>query len=228
MAMDIQDQETSSTPLVSESPQINTLVTLTSATPKVSTADNDNATTIYNAICTSYHALEDLRMRFLGFLPLASSAGIFYLVSTTNIQIANSAYIAIGIVGALITIGLYCYELRALQMSHELREVGASIETSALHVVGQFAWHRQQAQHRHGIVLGNTFGSAFVYTAVLTGWLYLAIAHIRFFNAIGAVSVCGILALVIAIPLNYRANPAIGNTSTMIRFMRESIRGSNG
>ncbi len=228
MSTDIHDQEANSIPIVAGSPRINTLVTLTSATPSASTADNDNATTIYNAICTSYHALEDLRMRFLGFLPLASSAGIFYLVSTTNIQIANSAYIAIGIVGAIITIGLYCYELRALQMSHELREVGANIETTELHVMGQFAWHHQHEHNRHGIVLGNTFGSAFVYTAVLTGWLYLAIAHISVFNAIGAVSVCGVLAMLVAIFLNYRANPAIGDTRTMLHFMRESIRGSNG
>ncbi len=228
MSQDVHDQEANSTPMVAKNAQISALVSVTSATPQASTADNDNATTIYNAVCASYHALEDLRMRFLGFLPLASSAGIFYLVSSTNIQIANSAYIAIGIVGAIITIGLYCYELRALQMSHELREVGADIETTALHVMGQFAWHHQQAQHNHGIVLGNTFGSAFVYTAVMTGWLFLAIVHIPFFNAIVAVSICGILAMAIAIVLNYRANPAIKNTRTMFRLMRESIRGSNG
>jgi predicted membrane channel-forming protein YqfA (hemolysin III family) len=107
-------------------------------------------TTIYQAICTSYHAINDWRAKLLGFLPLASGAGIFFLLnssfttvttqgkSTTITTPLTQYLLPIGIVGALVTLGLFIYDVRAIQLRIALVEAGKAIEDSKPSKPGQF------------------------------------------------------------------------------------------
>src|SRR2546423_10814248 len=68
----------------------------------------------YQEVCTSYHALEDFRTKLLGFLPLASGAGIFFLLNDPFLQPDKQNFLKpflfpIGLVGAIVTLGLLIY-----------------------------------------------------------------------------------------------------------------------
>ena len=38
----------------------------------------ENLRTVYRELCSSYRAIDDFRTKLLGFLPLATGAGIFF------------------------------------------------------------------------------------------------------------------------------------------------------
>jgi hypothetical protein len=140
-------------------------------------------TTIYQAICTSYNAINDWRAKLLGFLPLASGAGIFFLLnssfttvttqgkSTTITTPLTQYLLPIGVVGALVTFGLFIYDIRAIQLRTSLVEAGKAIEADQPKPDGQFT-HRPRG---YGHVLSDTLGSTLIYFAVIAGWLFLGL-----------------------------------------------------
>lgn len=140
-------------------------------------------TTIYQAICTSYNAINDWRAKLLGFLPLASGAGIFFLLnssfttvttqgkSTTITTPLTQYLLPIGIVGALVTAGLFIYDVRAVQLRISLVEAGKAIEGVQSKPGGQFT----NRPHSYGHILNDTIGSTVIYFAIIAGWLFLGL-----------------------------------------------------
>jgi hypothetical protein len=52
----------------------------TNTATNTTTIDNsDNCRTAYNQVCTSFHAIDDLRTKLLGFLPLVTGGGLILL-----------------------------------------------------------------------------------------------------------------------------------------------------
>jgi hypothetical protein len=136
--------------------------------------EDDLKTTLYQTLSTSYNAINDWRGKLLGFLPLASGAGIFYLLSIPGIGKNNaitSNLLPIGIVGALVTIGLFVYDLRAIQVRRGLIEAGAEIE-KASGINGQFS------SRPHSLVrlVNDLLGSTLIYSAIFAGWLFFGLA----------------------------------------------------
>lgn len=141
-------------------------------------ADNHSEAqqTVYRELCTSYHAIADFRAKLLGFLPLASGAGIFLLMDMAPAEsldeTARSLYFgAIGAFGLIITLGLFVYELRGIQRCNGLIAVGTHIEQQ-LGVRGQFRGRPA------GGVISTTTASRVIYPAVLGAWVYLALVVI--------------------------------------------------
>ena len=83
---------------------------------------------IYDEISNSFHKVDDFQAKLLGFLPLASGTLMSLLVGQD--PKLHDAYVGVlGVFGALITLGLYCYELRGIQRCNILVRLGASIES---------------------------------------------------------------------------------------------------
>jgi hypothetical protein len=164
---------------------------------------NDNLTTAYTQVCTSYHDLEDFRTKVPGFLPLASGAGIYYVLNTNLKTVADSVH-SIGFVGAIITLGLYFYELRALQLSEGLKETGIGIEIQ-LGILGQF----RTRPHSAGHIVNNVVGSCLIYSAVFAGWLYLASLpdkqHLAFNHALLAFAGCLLFTVAVKVHTRFRS-----------------------
>ena len=135
----------------------------------------------YQEVCTSYHALEDFRAKLLGFLPLASGAGIFFLLNDPFLQPDKQNFLKpflfpIGLVGAIVTLGLLIYEYRALQLSHHLVEAGQQIEAHRLGGIdGQFSKRAQSLGLRH-FKINDILASTLIYPAICAGWIFLALA----------------------------------------------------
>ena len=172
-----------------------------SPTASTANASSETQVAVYQEVCKSYHALEDFRAKLLGFLPLASGAGIFFLLGV-NGKPSASYLTPIGLVGAGITLGLLAYELRNSQLSRVLRDAGKELEESLL-TKGQFR-HLHDALDR---LVGTMLGGSLVYAAVFAGWVYVALVSVSALWAWVVAFTAFLACLVVALVLYY-ADPA--------------------
>src|SRR3712207_3683578 len=91
--------------------------------------------TFYQEICNHYRDIDDLRMRLMGLLSLASGAGILVLGSGQGLSgsfgsATGFILVPIGLFGFMVTFGLFLFELRGIQRCAGLIEVAKYIEDS--------------------------------------------------------------------------------------------------
>jgi hypothetical protein len=135
----------------------------------------DKLKSVYDQLCTSYRAIDDFRTKLLGFLPLASGAGVFFLLGSVFDDPTKRAFytpylLPIGIFGFVVTLGLFSFEIYGIRKCHALIKAGQQIER-ALGIDGQFI-HRPREVAR---VINEPFAAGIIYPAVLAGWLYIAL-----------------------------------------------------
>jgi hypothetical protein len=58
---------------------------------------SENLLTAYTELCTSYRAIDDFRTKLLGFLPLATGTGIFFLVDKAKIESVQPYFRSMGL-----------------------------------------------------------------------------------------------------------------------------------
>jgi hypothetical protein len=135
---------------------------------------------MYSEICTSYRAIDDFRTKLLGFLPLASVAGVLLLSKTIpDSQIKLVGYACV--FASVFTLSLFVYELRGILRSGGLIKRGKKIE-EYLHVQGQFfqcesETHAASAELRDRFrqLVNTTVASCLIYALVFAFWLFLAL-----------------------------------------------------
>lgn len=134
---------------------------------------DDNLRAVYQELCTSYRAIDDFRTKLLGFLPLATGAGIVLLTDAfadEKKRLVVQPYMgSIGAFGFVITLGLLSYELYGIKKCHFLIASGIELE-NGLGIKGQFIT-------RPPGVLGminEPFAAGVIYPAVLAAWMHLA------------------------------------------------------
>ncbi len=121
----------------------------------------------YQEVCKSYQAIVDFRAKLLGFLPLASGAGAYAVLSKEPLP--TWAWVA-GVFGFAITLGLFLYELRGLQRAAALEQTGREIEIQLGLMSGQF---REEPRARLGGWLDARGAAWLIYPSVEASWLYL-------------------------------------------------------
>jgi hypothetical protein len=135
----------------------------------------ENLRNVYDKLCTSYHAIDDFRAKLLGFLPLASGAGIFLLLKDALADPATSTFdglflLPIGVFGFVITLGLFFFEIYGIEKCHALIVAGKQLE-HALGVDGQFTRRPREVAR----VINEPFATGIIYPAVLAAWLYIGL-----------------------------------------------------
>jgi hypothetical protein len=141
---------------------------------------HEDLRTAYQEVCKSYHAIDDFRAKLLGFLPLVSGTGIFFLLNETFTDATKRAFATlylgpIGLFGFVVTLGLFFYELRGIQKCNGLIAVGQKIEAMLdIDGNGQFI-HREDAIAGF---IGKTLAACVIYPAVLTAWIFVALVSI--------------------------------------------------
>jgi hypothetical protein len=132
---------------------------------------------LYDRLCDSYHAIDDFRMKLLGLLPVATGTGVFLLLSGKAEFIDSKsggqvpeALAAIGIFGALFTLGLFTYELFGIKKCHCLIEAGKRLE-ARLGIRAQFRTRPRYA----AAFLNEPFASSVIYPASMAAWIFLAL-----------------------------------------------------
>jgi hypothetical protein len=130
----------------------------------------------YGEISTSYRAIDDFRTKLLGFLPVATGAGVFLLLNgkigkdtdTSDLK----AFLAVaGALGVLFTSGLFAYELHGMKKCHSYIFIGRRIEHMC-DVAGQFV----ARPHDLGGFISEPLAASLIYPASLAAWAFAAVA----------------------------------------------------
>src|SRR5271166_4247416 len=145
---------------------------------------------VYDQLCASYRSIDEFRAKLLGFLPLATGAGILFTAKESPDLLKFSHPIAV--FGFLITFGLYCYEIYGVTKCAELIRTGKKIEF-AQNVQGQFV---SRPQALLGFI-NEPFAAGVIYPAVLASWTFLWFVKADANSKIG-LSAWGIAGLVFA------------------------------
>lgn len=142
--------------------------------PDLNSSEVPNAPAAYQALCTSYNAIDGFRGTLLGFLPLATG-GIF-LAQGTNILSDTKVATLIGLFGFLITCGLFIFEIYGIRRCTHLIILGQYLER-LMKTKGQFL---NRPFGLEGFLPGNfcrfisePMASGVIYPAVGAAWLYL-------------------------------------------------------
>jgi hypothetical protein len=102
--------------------------------------------TEYQEVCRSHAGITDFRAKLLAILPIASGAGVGLLVAQENGDLSSreaALLVALGIFGAVVTAGLFLYELRQIDVCKQLRDRAAAIESDLGIEAGQFGGRRR-------------------------------------------------------------------------------------
>lgn len=105
----------------------------------------------YQEVCRSHAGITDFRAKLLALLPLASGAGVGVLVAQGDGAVSTTEaglLVALGIFGAVVTAGLFLYELRQIDVCKQLRNHAAWIESELGIEAGQFGGRRPRLSLR--------------------------------------------------------------------------------
>jgi hypothetical protein len=123
----------------------------------------------YTEVCRSYHAVDDFRAKLMALLPFTSGTGGTFLLAQSQGNGNIAAYLGpIGLFGVLVTLGLFFYELRGLDICGKLIKAGENLENELKLDYGQFKSKLEEN------VIGAEAAGYTVYLSVLLGWIYVA------------------------------------------------------
>jgi hypothetical protein len=128
----------------------------------------------YEEVCKSYHAIAEFRGKLLALLPIVSGTGISLLLYKTNEPLDTTHLFAVGVFGALVTVGLFFYELRGIQRCKSLIRIGRKLEEELLHQFGQFTDRPPRGLN----FIGSETAAWIIYPTMLLAWLYVAVVGI--------------------------------------------------
>jgi hypothetical protein len=169
--------------------------------------DNDRTAVqlgVYQQVCENYRAIDDLRLKLLALLPLATGTGILVLLGNRSVPVEAAR--AVGAFGMIATLALYFYELHGVEKCAHFIHRGQRLEQE-MDVRGAFR-NRPPSVFR---VVSELLPTTLVYPASFAGWLFLALEGIEPLRR----------AIVTAVAL------AVGvAASTGLVFVMQSTRGS--
>jgi hypothetical protein len=127
----------------------------------VSEPQADSLQMEYQEVCRSHAAITDFRAKLLALLPVATGVGVGALtVSSRNLlDIEPQLLIALGIFGAIVTFGLFLYEVRQIDICKQLRNHGFWLENELQIKAGQFGGRRNRLCLTSGLFEGSAKGS---------------------------------------------------------------------
>jgi hypothetical protein len=132
-------------------------------------AHADNLRTAYEKVCECHTSMVEFRAKLLALLPLASGAGVFLLMTSEP----TTEYIAAGLFGALLTIGLFIFEYRGIRFCRGLASTGIKLEKSLGLESARFKDKPDDENKWPGGHMVEWAGRV-IYGSVLAAWLFVA------------------------------------------------------
>jgi hypothetical protein len=117
---------------------------------------------LYAQICTNIRATDDISFKLLGFVPLISGGAIVGLLLTEQVPWSGTITFVSGF-AAIVTFGLFRWEMRNIQTCNWLRRRAKSIDGAPVSDPPRFL----------GISVGKTEAERIVYSTTMGGWLAL-------------------------------------------------------
>jgi hypothetical protein len=123
----------------------------------------------YQEIGATFRQLDDFRAKLLGFLPLVSGVGIFAILQQQGNVIVPST---LGLLGAVVTLGLGIHEFRTILRCKALIDAGRQLE-QALGLDSECGLFQQYPCKFPYPLISTGVASAIVYVSVFVAWLYV-------------------------------------------------------
>ena len=124
--------------------------------------------TYYTNLNNNIRSTDDISFKLLGIVPLFSGSGILIAVFKSELFWSPAIYV-IGAFGALVTLGLFRWELRNVQTCVWLIKCGAVLEEATnAGKPGQF--HRRPGAPMR---IGKTQAEKLIYSVIVFTWLLL-------------------------------------------------------
>lgn len=136
---------------------------------------NENYRQQYDEVCRSYHAIHNFRANLLALLPIASGFGGLMLLTKTDSL--RTFFTPIGILGAIVTVGLYIYEVRGTHRCFELKKVAKELE-KLLGLNSKTAQFLGEPKPVFRVVREGVAGGI-IYLSVLIGWVLIAVYGLK-------------------------------------------------
>jgi hypothetical protein len=143
---------------------------------------------IYAEVCKAHGAINDFRGKLLALVPTLSGAA-FALIIGTRKDFDLRLLVPVGLFGAAVTLGLFCYELRGMLLCVELRNRGEKLEQAmqrpAADTEEEMRGHFLERPERHKIrdalkllkanlPISVPTASFIVYGSAILGWMIVA------------------------------------------------------
>ena len=142
---------------------------------RTETVNEKHLPTVYEQICTSYHAIDDFRAKLLALLPIATGGGIFLLLNKDAITADLKQFFGpIGLFGFVITLGLFVYEIYGIRKCDALIVSGKQIE-GWLHIAGPFTGRPREVLN----FINEPFASGIIYPAVMAAWTFIGLVFLK-------------------------------------------------
>lgn len=125
---------------------------------------------LYAEICTSIRATDDISFKLMGFVPLVSGATLltFFLREPVRPEQAPLV-VALSLFAALVTLGLFRWELRNIQTCSWLRRRAEAVEAALVQATGA------PPQPRPPLGVGKTEAEKAIYSVTVLAWLLLPV-----------------------------------------------------
>ena len=126
---------------------------------------------VYKEICSAYRKLDDFRTKLLGFLPLTSGVGVFAILKDAQ---QSPSLAALGLLGAIVTLGLGLHEIRTILRCRALIRAGRLLEKELCleKDATLFASYPDKSKHLYPL-LSTATASFVIYAGTFTAWLYV-------------------------------------------------------
>jgi hypothetical protein len=141
-------------------------------------ADRSAILAVYAEVSNNYRAIDELRLKLLALLPLATGTGIVVFLgrggSAPGAGAPAHVAVPIGLFGMVATVSLYFYELHGVEKCAHFIQRGDLIERQ-LDVRGSF---RNRPHHIFGVV-SELLPTMIIYPASFATWLFVALSAMR-------------------------------------------------
>jgi len=125
-----------------------------------------SAERFYAETCTSIRATDDISFKLMGFVPLVSGATLltFFLKDPIS-QDKAALVVALTLFAALITLGLFRWELRNIQSCSWLKRRAEALESEIVTISGA------PKQPQPPLKIGKTEAEKWIYSVTILAWL---------------------------------------------------------
>jgi hypothetical protein len=129
---------------------------------------------VYSELSKTHANIMGFRAKLLTLLPLASGAGVFLLLQERFAGFNPGHMIAIGVFGAVVTLGLYQHELINIRWCDDLWERGSRLEKAIFEGAARFGLFHGDPEALAGLV-GARGAALTIFPVTLGAWTYVAV-----------------------------------------------------
>ena len=178
---------------------------------------------LYAETCTNIRATDEISFKLMGFVPLVSGAALLTLFLKESISSEKAPLVvALALFAALVTLGLFRWELRNIQTCSWLRRRAEALEETSVKTSAA------ASQPKPPLGIGKTEAEKAIYSITILVWLIMPLALIGFDKLVGLLPVYVAIAVLIAILTALSAAGSVRVAKTAARSSGPAQPGAAG